>query len=210
MLKTLTKYTMTRKRKSIRLKGYDYTAVGRYFVTIVVRERWQLFGTIVNGKMVRNVFGEIAAQEWNNTTNLRDNVSLGAFIIMPDHVHFVVHIDEQRKQKQFNSAEIDRRAGVVQGKHINKPGSLGAIVRGYKGAVTRQVLTAVAVYKDVQDERMRHVCERLETQKTIWLRNYNESIIKSQRHYGNVTNYIKNNPNKWEKDLKKKLKIDNE
>ena len=94
-------------RKSIRLKGYDYTPVGRYFVTIVTRDRLHLFGKIDDGKMLLNTFGEIAAKEWVNTINLRDNVSLGAFMIMPDHIHFVIHIEEQRIQKEYTAEELE-------------------------------------------------------------------------------------------------------
>jgi REP element-mobilizing transposase RayT len=128
-------------RKSIRLKGYDYTSVGRYLVTVVVGNRWQLFGKIVNGEMVLNEFGEIAANDWKHTLHLRDNVSLEAFMIMLDHVKFLIHINKQQKQKDYCPKEMEKRAGAVTPQHINKPGSLVAIVRSYKGAVTRKVLS---------------------------------------------------------------------
>jgi putative transposase len=195
-------------RKSTRLKGYDYTSVGRYFVTIVTRNRLHLFGKIVHGEMRRNVFGEIAAQEWKNTVQLRDNISLGGYMIMPDHIHFVVHIDKQQEQKIYSPEEMERRAGALKGKHINKSGSLGAVIRGYKGAVTRQVLDGIATYENIEDGEINSLCKKIKTEKTIWLRNYNEAIIKTQQHYDNVTEYIKNNPKKWEKNLKKKLKLD--
>jgi REP element-mobilizing transposase RayT len=204
-------------RKSIRLEGYDYTSVGRYFVTIVTRNRLHLFGEIANGEMMLNMFGEIAAKEWKNTIQLRDNLSLGAFMIMPDHIHFVIHIDNQRMQKEFSPEEMERRAGTVAGKHINKSGSLGAIVRGYKGAVTRQVLSQVEKCKitenangESEDSRMTNIYAQLRNEKTIWIRNYNEAIIKTQQHYENVTRYINNNPTKWDKDLKKKILLESE
>jgi REP element-mobilizing transposase RayT len=194
-------------RKSIRLKGYDYTSVGRYFVTIVTRNRLHLFGNVVDGEMVLNRFGEIAAQEWKNTLALREHVSLGAYMIMPDHIHFVVHIDQQLKQKEFSPEEMERRAGAVRAKHINKSGSLGAIVRGYKGAVTKQILSKIAQNETSESDDTEHIYKALRTQKTIWIRNYNEAIIKSERHYDNVTAYILNNPKKWDEDLKRKLDI---
>lgn len=194
-------------RKSIRLKGYDYTSVGRYFVTIVTRNRLPLFGKVVDGEMVLNRFGKIASEKWQHTIELRDNVSLGAFMIMPDHIHFVIHIDQQRMQKEYTPEELERRAETVDAKHMNKPGSLGAIVRGFKGAVTRQILAAVKNEESI-DENIEQICEKLKTEKTIWIRNYNDAIIKSQRHYNNVTQYILNNPKKWDKDLKKKLDLE--
>ncbi|WP_298953506.1 transposase [uncultured Nonlabens sp.] len=199
-------------RKSIRLKGHDYTSVGRYFVTIVIRNRLHLFGKVIDGKMILNKFGEIAAKEWQQTINLRDNVSLGAFMIMPDHIHFVIHIEEQRKQKEYTTEELERRAGAVAGKHMNKPGSLGAIVRGYKGAVTRQVLSVISESQNneliLKNGELKNIYNQLRTEKTIWVRNYNEAIIRTQRHYDNVTRYINDNPKKWDENLKQKLDLD--
>lgn len=197
-------------RKSIRLKGYDYTSVGKYFVTIVVRDRLPLFGKIVDGKMILNKFGKIATSEWENTMELRNNVSLGAHMIMPDHVHFLVHIDQQQEQKKYTPEELEKRAGVVAGKHMNKPGSLGAIVRGYKGAVTKKVFELIKAEMDIPDLKSLEVMKiygALVHEKTIWVRNYNEAIIKTQRHYDNVTKYINNNPKKWDEQLKAKLRI---
>lgn len=198
-------------RKSIRLKGHDYTSVGRYFVTIVIRNRLHLFGKVIDEKMILNKFGEIAAKEWQQTLNLRDNVSLGAFMIMPDHIHFVIHIEEQRIQKEYTAEELERRAGAVAGKHMNKPGSLGAVVRGYKGAVTRQVLSIISENQNnkstLKNSELMDIHNQLRTEKTIWVRNYNEAIIKSERHYNNVTNYINNNPRKWDEQLRAKLEL---
>ena len=198
-------------RKSIRLKGHDYTSVGRYFVTIVIRNRLHLFGKVIDGKMILNKFGEIAAKEWQQTINLRDNVSLGAFMIMPDHIHFVIHIEQQRIQKEYTAEELERRAGVVAGKHMNKPSSLGAVVRGYKGAVTRQVLSIISENQNnestLKNSELMDIHNQLRTEKTIWVRNYNEAIIKSERHYNNVTNYINNNPRKWDEQLRAKLEL---
>ncbi|WP_405370077.1 transposase [Nonlabens sp. Asnod2-A12] len=199
-------------RKSIRLKGHDYTSVGRYFVTIVIRNRLHLFGKVIDEKMILNKFGEIAAKEWQQTINLRDNVSLGAFMIMPDHIHFVIHIEEQRIQKEYTAEELERRAGAVAGKHMNKPGSLGAVVRGYKGAVTRQVLSIISENQNnestLKNSELMDIHNQLRAEKTIWVRNYNEAIIRTQRHYDNVTRYINDNPKKWDENLKQKLDLD--
>jgi REP element-mobilizing transposase RayT len=198
-------------RKTIRLKGYDYTSVGRYFVTIVTRNRLKLFGEVIDGSMELNRFGEIAATEWEKTIHLRDNVSLGALMIMPDHIHFVVHIDNQQLQTDYTAEELERRSGIVGGQNINKAGSLGSIVRGYKGAITRQVLEKVTSDEIStlvrQDPKLDFITTRLKTEKTIWVRNYYESVIKTEQHYHNVTEYINNNPKKWDEQLKAKLRL---
>ncbi len=117
-------------RRSIRLKGYDYSQVGAYFVTICTRDKKCLFGRIVDGKMVLNGFGEVARDEWNETTNIRRNVELDEYVVMPNHLHGIIVVT--------NSHGGTRpRAFMVESFGKPVPGSLPTIVRGYKAAVTR-------------------------------------------------------------------------
>ena len=79
-------------RHSIRLKGYDYTQSGAYYVTIVVYQRQHLFGEVVNGEMQLNELGQIARDEWFKTAILRPYVELheDEFVVMPNHVHGII------------------------------------------------------------------------------------------------------------------------
>ncbi|MEW6402686.1 MAG: hypothetical protein AB1649_12860 [Chloroflexota bacterium] len=79
-------------RQSIRLKGYDYSQAGAYFVTIVAWQREILFGDVVNGEMVLNRYGQIVLNAWLDLPNHYQHVVLGAFIIMPNHVHGITEI----------------------------------------------------------------------------------------------------------------------
>ncbi len=80
-------------RKSIRLKGYDYSSEGLYFITICTQKRIHQFGKIVNGKMMLNTNGEIALRELQNTEKIRKgNVILHSYVVMPNHVHFIIQI----------------------------------------------------------------------------------------------------------------------
>ena len=79
-------------RKSIRLPGYDYSEAGWYFVTICVHNRECLFGKIQKNKMVQNNLGLIVEMEWNKTSQLRQNINLDEYIIMPNHIHGIIHI----------------------------------------------------------------------------------------------------------------------
>ena len=74
-------------RRSIRLAGYDYSQAGLYFVTLVCQDRAYLFGGVKNSIMHLNEFGQIAADEWLHTQEVRDNVVLHEFVIMPNHIH---------------------------------------------------------------------------------------------------------------------------
>jgi REP element-mobilizing transposase RayT len=78
---------MKHQRRSIRLRGFDYAQSGAYFVTICAKERECLFGEVVGNKMVLSRFGEITKYEWQQTSEIRPNVVIGDFIIMPNHLH---------------------------------------------------------------------------------------------------------------------------
>ena len=107
-------------RRSIRLKGYDYSQAGLYFITICCQNRAFLFGEITNGKMVLNNAGKIANDEWLNTPKIRPNVELGEFIIMPNHIHGIIRILDRGElhspendgnnngDKELHSPEHDR------------------------------------------------------------------------------------------------------
>ena len=75
------------RRRSLRLKGYNYTQEGAYFVTICTHNRKCIFGDIVDGQLRLNEFGRLAETEWLITENIRENVEMDEYIIMPNHMH---------------------------------------------------------------------------------------------------------------------------
>ena len=79
-------------RKSIRLKGYDYSQSGLYFITICCHNNQCRFGKIINGEMQLNEFGLIAAEEWEKLPDRYSNTELDVYQIMPNHLHGIVHI----------------------------------------------------------------------------------------------------------------------
>lgn len=79
-------------RRSIRLKGYDYSQAGAYFITICTYNRNCIFGEIRDGQMHLNEIGRIVETEWLKTSEIRDNVELDAFVVMPNHLHGTIII----------------------------------------------------------------------------------------------------------------------
>lgn len=156
------------QRQSIRLKHYDYASAGYYFITICCFQRLPLFGHIEQGQMFLNECGKIAQQEWLNTLNKRQNVELDSFIIMPNHVHGIIHFTQN-----LNSNP------AISEFHSPK-NNLGAIVRGYKSAVSSQ---------------LKH---RLDC--PVWQRNYYEHIIRDEVSYLAIAEYTMNNPLTWQED----------
>lgn len=90
---------MSKNRKSIRLKGFDYAQPSWYYVTICTENKGNILGEIQNGKMILNEFGKIAETEWLNTKTIRPNVDLDYFVIMPDHMHGIVVINERQEYR---------------------------------------------------------------------------------------------------------------
>jgi REP element-mobilizing transposase RayT len=160
-------------RRSIRLKGYDYSQAGAYFITICTHNREYLFGEIVDDEMVLNDAGKIVRDEWLKTEKLRSNIKCDGFIVMPNHFHGILVITESRR-------------GVLQyaPTTLQSPSqTIGAIVRGFKSTVTKQI----------------NQLRQTPGQK-LWHRNYYEHIIRNENDYYRIYEYIENNPLKWEFD----------
>lgn len=163
-------------RRSIRLKEYDYTQNGAYFVTIVTYQREPMFGEIVNGVMNLNPLGEIARREWFKTAELRPYVELyeDEFVVMPNHAHGILWMNDD--------VGAERRSAPRDMPHVTA-GSLGAIVRAYKSAVTYAINAA-----------------RQTRGMVVWQRNYYEHIIRKDAELNRIRKYIVNNPLKWADD----------
>ena len=79
-------------RRSIRLKGYDYSQIGAYFITICTQNRECLFGEIVDGAMVLNLVGEIIQEQWCTIPQRYAQVKSDEFVVMPNHIHGIITV----------------------------------------------------------------------------------------------------------------------
>jgi putative transposase len=188
-------------RRSIRLKNYDYSKAGLYFVTLCCQDRARLFGHVEDGCMILNEAGKVAEQCRLEIPNHYPKVVLHDFVIMPNHVHGIIElVDEITDGAEFSIGGSDlvgaenflpqRDPNPVpnsvpkpQRHEFQKiiPRSLGSIIRGYKIGVTKWMRRNT----DVHD---------------VWQRNYYERIIRNGQAYYAISNYILNNPAKWERD----------
>jgi REP element-mobilizing transposase RayT len=164
---------LKRHRRSIRLRGFDYTSHGAYFVTIVTHDRRELFGRIVGGAMHLNGPGRVVAYEWQRPSELRSNVEIDDFVVMPNHFHGIVFLT-QNDEGTLRSAPTPAFGASVAG-------SLPVIVRNFKGAATR---------------KLRH----LGFADTVWQRNYHERVIRNERELHAIRQYIIDNPRQWALD----------
>jgi len=168
------------QRRSIRLKGHDYTQAGAYFVTVVTWQRECLFGEIVDGEMVLTDFGAAATEEWFKAAEIRENVILHPeeMMLMPNHVHGIIRIVEGQGRIP-GAVGAQRRCAPTQDVNVS-PGSLGAMVRAYKSAVTRRI------------NALRHT-----PGLPVWQRNYYEHIIRDHPEFDAIRRYILDNPFQW-------------
>ena len=181
-------------RHSIRLKGYDYSQPGGYFVTIVTSNRQCLFGAVEDGDMILNDGGTFARKCWIEIPNHFPHARLDEFIIMPNHIHGIIFIGDinvgvqnlEPLQKIEPQHEIESLQNIESLRKQNKyqkiiPRSIGSIIRGFKIGVTKWFRHNTEVYN-------------------VWQRNYWEHIVRDENELNRIREYIINNPWKWELD----------
>jgi REP element-mobilizing transposase RayT len=189
-----------RHRRSIRLKGYDYTSPGVYFVTVVAYHRDNIFGEIAGGGMRVNEWGEIAHMEWMKTAEIRPEIKLDEFVIMPNHMHAIIAItecgnglvgaqkwvdgrDENAPYWSTNVGAQRRCAPTVTSMPNVIPKSIGAIIRAYKSIVTNRINII-----------------RGTPGAPVWQRNYYEHIVRNEDALSRIREYIRFNPAGWNAD----------
>ena len=160
-------------RHSLRIKSYNYSLPGAYFITICTYRKENILGYITDGKMEINVLGKIIVSEWLKTFQIRKNIQLDEYIVMPNHFHGIIILTENKGVLQY--APTNRFHSPSQ--------SIGSIVRGFKSAVTRGI--------------KRMDCPFF---YSVWQRNYYEHIIRNERELNRIREYIQNNPLRWQYD----------
>lgn len=173
-------------RRSIRLKGYDYARAGAYFITICTHDMKCMFGTVDNKEMILNELGEIAYNEWSKLPERFTNSELDVFQIMPNHLHGIIILNTIQTTVGATLAVAPSSFGATVKVAPTIVSTLGDIVGAYKSIVSNECLN---FFKE-KNERM----------GKLWQRNYYERIIRDDLAYQNISNYIINNPVKWDAD----------
>jgi REP element-mobilizing transposase RayT len=206
-------------RKSIRIQGYDYSQAGAYYVTIVVHGRECLFGEIVNGEMILNEYGKIVQKWWDEILIHFPNVELGAFIIMPNHIHGIIFIIAERRgevisprnspnhnNQNINVDEIYKQGGETpplhNPNHNNQDINVDEIYK--QGAETaplrKRTLGQIVAYFKYQSTKEMNQIETKNAITKFWQRNYYEHIIRDEKDLQSKTDYININPSLWDED----------
>ncbi len=176
-------------RRSIRLKGYDYSRAGLYFVTICTRDRLCLFGKIQNGKMILNDAGTMIERQWQELINHFEKNKLHEFIVMPNHFHGIIEfpvgaplvgaLDEEGTRNVFPNTRVPTRG---------TPTMVGNVVGAFKSLSTNEYI------RNVKKNDWRPF------NKKLWQRNFYEHIVRDHASYLRIAEYIQTNPLKWQED----------
>jgi len=165
------------RKKSLRLKNYDYGKNGLYFITICAKNSQHLFGRIFNGEMELNSAGEMVERIWSKIPCFYKGFLLHDFVVMPNHFHGVIEI-----------SFTDEKRTTTRGLSLQKQLTIPEIIHRFKTLTTRKYIDGVY---DNNWERF---------YKQLWQRSYHEHIIRSEKSYGKIVHYVQNNPLKWVND----------
>lgn len=177
------------KRRSIRLKGYDYSQAGLYFITICVQNRRHLFGNIENGKMILNDAGKMIETEWKNLKNRFPNIELHEYVIMPNHFHGILEIVGATlvvAQNENTPPVVAQNDNLATTRVAPTNKTVGDMMDAFKS------ITTVEYIRGVKNLGWQPFDGKL------WQRNYYEHIIRNEQSYQTISNYIINNPAKWQ------------
>jgi putative transposase len=172
-------------RRSIRLKNYDYSQKGFYFVTICIQNREHLLGEIRNQEMMLNDAGRMIHKWYNELENKFTDIKCHEMITMPNHFHCIIEnaivgVGADLRVCPNNTGEH------IEGEHIGSP--LHRVVQWFKTMTTNEYIRGV---KQNGWQRFN---------KKLWQRNYWEYIVRNNNEFNRISQYIINNPKKWEID----------
>jgi len=160
-------------RRSIRLREFDYTTPGSYFITVCAFNQNLLFGKIVDGNVSLNEYGNIVMNEWLKTPQIRPYVQLDEFIVMPNHIHGILILTSRTGLGHGTPCPYEEFG-------VPTRNSIPSVIRAFKSAVARQINL---INKTPGNP--------------VWQRNYYEHMIRNENSLNILREYISQNPEKW-------------
>ena len=195
-MKELSLYNLTlHYRYSTRLKYYDYSQAGAYFVTVCSQNRECIFGDISNGEMRLNSAGKLVEKWWVELNHKYKDIALDAFVIMPNHVHGIIvlttgnvgAVHEPPKDKAIRELSSKR---VIHELPLQK------------NKIERRNMVIPRIMGFFKMNSAKHINGLRNTAGiSVWQRNYYEHVIRNEASLGKIREYIVNNPSKWEDDI---------
>jgi REP element-mobilizing transposase RayT len=194
-------------RKSLRLKGYNYSKAGAYFITICVKDMVCMFGKIANGEMVLNKFGTIANKYLTEIPEKYNQTRLHEFVVMPNHIHAVIEITGVGAIHESPDILSDATVGAIHESPLqtNNNISVDAIHESQKQELPlrdqrrKMLLSKIIGWYKMNTAKQINIIRQMEG-SAFWQRNYYEHIIRNEKSYQTIADYIMRNPIKWKVD----------
>ena len=205
--------TLRYHRRSTRLKGYDYSSPGFYFITICTKNRQCIFGEVCKEKMVLNEAGNFTSDCWNAIPNHYPNVKLHAFQIMPNHLHGILEIVNQSSNQEIQNSSIHdfsiHQVGVQNFEPL--PDELKNKNKIKSNSIFNSLECKQNKYQHIIPKSLGSIVRGFEIGVTkwfrantqvnvVWQRNFYDSILRTEKSIRIVSKYIANNPKNWKKD----------
>jgi putative transposase len=170
-------------RRSIRLKEYDYSTAGAYFITLCTYQQECLFGEIMDGEMQLNPYGMVVAENYRWLSEQYLYVHLDDWVIMPNHFHGILILTDQSRRGDLQIAPTHTENATAPSEKMPKYKSLGRLVGAFKTVSTKRI----NIIRDTPGN-------------VVWQRNYYEHIIRNELALNNIRRYIQMNPVNWRLD----------
>jgi len=173
-------------RKRNRMAGYDYSRNGYYFVTICVKDRVEYLGEVKNEELCLNKYGRIVLKYWQAISDHYSNVFLDEWIIMPNHIHGIIVIEDTASvgTERVGTERVGtEQCSVPTADGINKKyGLLSKIIKSFK------------------DMAIKSIHNEIKNHEFAWQRSFYDHIIRNEISLRNIRKYIYYNPAQWELD----------
>ena len=184
-------------RRSIRLRDYDYASAGAYFVTICTQGRECFFGHIDNEMMALNDAGRMLEKVWNELPQRFVGIELDAFVVMPNHVHFIVFL--------VGAPLVGARLVGIQEQEAHNPAdSCGQDLGGHKTRPYGQTITdVIGAFKSITTQEYTVGVKQSDWPSflgRLWQRNYYERVVRNEGELNGYREYIEFNPLRWADD----------
>lgn len=182
------KYNFIFNPKSNRLEDFEYSGEWAYFITICCKDRQKYFWEILDSEMILNEYGRIVEEDLKNLEKYYGNIIVDEFVIMPNHIHFILFIKGTKKDVSekhlYNEEEIINFSKEYYSNISPKRWELGSIIKSFKWYASKKL-------NKLNDKIF-----------FAWQKNYYDRIIRDEFELQKIRNYIKINPKKWnlEKD----------
>lgn len=188
----------THRRNSLRLKGYDYSQPGLYFLTICCQDRMPCFGYIIHSKMHLSDAGKMIEKWYFELENKFPHIKCHAMVVMPDHFHCMIEIitkgqtyvsahspnaNHANHGDHGDHANHGENANPGRGEHIGSP--LPLVIQWFKTMTTNEYIRGVKTLNWVPFN------------KKLWQRNYHDIIVRDNHAFQTISTYILQNPRKW-------------